>query len=72
MKRGDVLGYVGNSGLSNGPHLLFGVNDGPLLLGSEGVPYVFDAFEARRGPEAPRTKHWIELPLRDWLVFFPE
>ncbi|HEY8515090.1 MAG TPA: M23 family metallopeptidase [Candidatus Binatia bacterium] len=45
VKRGQVLGLVGNSGNSDAPHLHFHVMDGPSPLGSNGVPYVIDAFE---------------------------
>ncbi|MEW6271688.1 MAG: M23 family metallopeptidase [Thermodesulfobacteriota bacterium] len=45
VTRGQVLGLVGNSGNSDAPHLHFHVMDGPSPLGSNGVPYVIDAFE---------------------------
>lgn len=44
VKRGDVLGLVGNTGNSDAPHLHFHVMDGPSPLASNGVPYVIDAF----------------------------
>ena len=44
VKRGDVLGLVGNSGNTSAPHLHFHVMDGPSPLTAEGVPYVIDAF----------------------------
>jgi hypothetical protein len=47
VKRGDLLGLVGNSGNSSAPHLHFHVMDGPSPLTSEGVPYVIDAFTTR-------------------------
>lgn len=45
VKRGQVLGLVGNSGNSDAPHLHFHVMDGPSPLASNGVPYVIEAFE---------------------------
>ncbi|GAA5154431.1 M23 family metallopeptidase [Microbacterium pseudoresistens] len=43
MSRGDVLGYLGNSGNTDMPHLHFHVMDSPLPLASNGLPFVFDS-----------------------------
>lgn len=45
VRRGQVLGLVGNSGNSTEPHLHFHLSDSPSPLGSEGVPYVHEQFE---------------------------
>jgi Peptidase family M23 len=44
VKKGTVLGKLGNSGNTSGPHLHFHVMTGPSVLGSDGVPYVIDSF----------------------------
>jgi len=44
VKRGDVLGLVGNTGNGDAPHLHFHVMGGPSPLASNGVPYGIDAF----------------------------
>jgi Peptidase family M23 len=47
VRRGQVLGLVGNTGLPSEPHLHFHVVDGPGVparLGGDGVAYVFDRF----------------------------
>jgi hypothetical protein len=44
VRRGQVLGLVGNSGNSLAPHLHFHVMDGPSPLDANGLPYEIDAF----------------------------
>ena len=46
VRRGDVLGRLGNSGNSDFPHLHFQVTDGPLFLGADGRPYEFRSFDS--------------------------
>jgi Peptidase family M23 len=53
VQRGQVLGLVGNTGNSDAPHLHFHVMDGPSPLGSNGVPYVIDAFEVTGRTSSP-------------------
>jgi len=44
VRRGQVLGLVGNTGNSVAPHLHFHVMDGPSALDANGLPYEIDAF----------------------------
>lgn len=66
VKRGQVLGLVGNSGNSTEPHLHFHVQDGANPLASEGIPYAFDAFELKDG-----TKRTKQIPTEKETVAFP-
>jgi murein DD-endopeptidase MepM/ murein hydrolase activator NlpD len=77
VKRGQVLGLVGNSGNSSEPHLHFHVMDGRSVLGSEGIPYAFETFEVRPPTSPPDEKpakpilRKKQLPLARETVAFP-
>lgn len=44
VKRGQVLGKLGNTGNTSAPHLHFHLMNGPSVLGSSGIPYVINSF----------------------------
>jgi murein DD-endopeptidase MepM/ murein hydrolase activator NlpD len=80
VRRGEVIGLVGNSGNSKNPHLHFEVADGPEINAAQGLPWVLEAFElyGHRGPDgmpdirsAPAL-HRDEMPLLDAILRFPE
>ncbi len=72
VKRGQVLGLVGNSGNSTEPHLHFHLSDANSPLGSEGIPYALEFFETKAKGDAPPVKHKLEIPVEDEIVTFAE
>jgi hypothetical protein len=83
VRRGQILGLVGNTGNSSEPHLHFHVMDGPSALLSNGLPYVFTRFRLQGRvvglqsgspslvPAAPPRVRAKQLPLQGDLVAFP-
>jgi len=45
VKKGAVLGKLGNTGNTSAPHLHFHIMNRPSPLGADGIPYLIDAFD---------------------------
>jgi murein DD-endopeptidase MepM/ murein hydrolase activator NlpD/small nuclear ribonucleoprotein (snRNP)-like protein len=77
VRRGQVLGLLGNTGNSSEPHLHFQICDANSELGSEGLPYAFASFEVlgkgdtwKPGESHAAVKHEMEIPTEDEIVQF--
>jgi peptidase M23-like protein len=77
VRRGQVLGLVGNSGNSTEPHLHFHISNANSPLASDGLPYAFESFEQQgqgwgwKPTGAAAVKHVMEMPLQNAVVRFP-
>ena len=87
VTRGQVLGLLGNTGNTDRPHLHFHVMDGPGPISSNGLPFVFRAFDSEgtrisspdnRVRGVPETitsalagPHRDQMPMEDQVISFP-
>jgi hypothetical protein len=80
VKRGQVLGLVGNSGNSTEPHLHFHMSDASSPLGSEGIPYAFETLYVigqcqslgeTCAMAATATVRRLSMPVENEIVRFP-
>ena len=85
VRRGQVLGLLGNSGNSDAPHLHFHISNENSPVQSEGLPFVLESFTLmdraknldevfERGWEAPipakSEKRQQEIPVENAVVVF--
>ena len=78
VRRGQVVGLVGNSGNSTEPHLHFHIENGSSPLGAEGLPYSLASFEVvghgwdwtASNTKVTAETHKNEIPMENEVVNF--
>jgi len=69
VRRGQVLGLLGNSGNSTEPHLHFHIGNANAPLASEGLPYLIDAWDLYDGGAWKAQRN--QFPLANARARFP-
>lgn len=69
VRKGQLVGRVGNSGDARVPHLHFQVTNGTDILDGEGLPYLIDRFRMRVGDGKWDTRT-REYPLDGAVIDF--
>jgi hypothetical protein len=77
VRRGDVLGLLGNSGNSTEPHVHFHICNASSELACEGLPYAFASFDLLGNGETWKSsdaheplKRELEIPIENDVVRF--
>ena len=87
VRRGAVIGHLGQTGAAGAPHLHFHISDRPTFERSQGLPFVIDSFTLLdRGktieglldptrplsrPASPPKAYRAAMPLDGDIVTFP-
>lgn len=78
VRRGDVLGLLGNSGNSTEPHLHFHICNASSELACEGLPYSFPSYDVLGNgwtwkpsdEQEPPVQREMEIPLENDVIRF--
>jgi len=85
VSRGEVIGKLGNTGITTAPHLHFQIMDANSIAETEGLPFVFDEFELIGTYDGINDdgsldnlnvlvvpeRRYEEMPLQNSIVRFP-
>lgn len=69
VRRGQLLGRIGNSGDARWPHLHFQLTDRAEVMASEGLPHVFDRYRVKTADQQWQTRTG-EYPMGKVVIDF--
>ncbi|MFL6710079.1 MAG: M23 family metallopeptidase [Massilia sp.] len=69
VRRGQLIGRIGNSGDARWPHLHFQLTDRPDVMASEGLPQVFESYRMKTA-SGQYSQRRGEYPMGEVVVDF--